>query len=69
MLLQLQMEPLSYKKIGFEEFCAAAISVYQLEPLEAWEDIARNAFEYFEQEGNRAISVQELALVRSLFGI
>ncbi|GFZ06357.1 calcium-dependent protein kinase (CDPK) family protein [Actinidia rufa] len=55
------MEPLSYKKMDFEEFCAAAISTYQLEGLEGWENIASTAFKYFEQEGNRAISVLELA--------
>ncbi|KAA8533552.1 hypothetical protein F0562_031014 [Nyssa sinensis] len=55
------MEPLSYKKMEFEEFCAAAISTYQLEALEGWENIASTAFEYFEQEGNRVISVEELA--------
>lgn len=59
------MEPLAYKKMSFEEFCAAAISVYQLEALEGWEQIASIAFEYFEQEGNRVISVEELALVRT----
>lgn len=57
------MEPLAYKKMNFEEFCAAAISVYQLEALEGWESIARTAFEYFEQEGNCVISLEELALV------
>ncbi|GFY84033.1 CDPK-related kinase 3 [Actinidia rufa] len=55
------MEPLSYRKMDFEEFCAAAISTYQLEALEGWENIASTAFKYFEQEGNRAISVEELA--------
>nr|QCF40563.1 CDPK-related kinase [Betula platyphylla] len=55
------MEPLSYKRMDFEEFCAAAISTYQLEALEGWENIASKAFEFFEQEGNRAISVMELA--------
>lgn len=57
------MEHLSYKKMSFEEFCAAAISPYQLEALEDWENIATAAFEFFEQEGNRVISVEELALV------
>ena len=57
------MEPLSYKKMEFEEFCAAAISPYQLEALEGWEKIANTAFTYFEKEGNRAISVEELAQV------
>ncbi|CAI9762514.1 unnamed protein product [Fraxinus pennsylvanica] len=55
------MEPLSYKKMDFEEFCAAAISIYQLEALENWEDIASAAFQNFEREGNRVTSVEELA--------
>lgn len=57
------MEPLSYKKMDFEEFCAAAISTYQLEALEKWEDIASIAFQNFEQEGNRVTSIEELAQV------
>ncbi|XP_062120002.1 CDPK-related kinase 4-like [Humulus lupulus] len=60
------MEPLSYKKMDFEEFCAAAISTYQLEALEGWEKIASTAFEFFENEGNRSISVEELAQEMSL---
>ncbi|KAL6503942.1 CDPK-related kinase 6 [Orobanche gracilis] len=55
------MEPLSYKKMDLEEFCAAAISTYQLEALEKWEDIASIAFQNFEQEGNRVTSIEELA--------
>ncbi|KAL9251951.1 CDPK-related kinase 3-like protein [Drosera capensis] len=55
------MTPLSHRKLDFEEFCAAAISTYQLEALQGWEQIATTAFQYFEQEGNRAISVEELA--------
>lgn len=58
------MDALSYKKMDFEEFCAAAISAYQLEALEGWEKIASTAFEHFEKEGNRVISVEELAQVR-----
>ncbi|KAE8675558.1 Detected protein of unknown function [Hibiscus syriacus] len=60
------MKPLYYKKMDFEEFCAATISVYQLEAFEELESIARKAFEYFEQEGNKAISVKELALELNL---
>lgn len=60
---EFKMEPLCYKRMDFEEFCAAAISTYQLEAHEGWENIASTAFEYFEQEGNRAISVMELAQV------
>lgn len=59
-----KLEPLSYKKMDFEEFCAAAISIYQLEALENWEHIASTAFEYFEQEGNRVTSVEEIAKVK-----
>ncbi|RDX97535.1 CDPK-related kinase 3, partial [Mucuna pruriens] len=55
------MEPLAYRKMDFEEFCAAAISTYQLEALDRWEDIASTAFEHFEREGNRLISVEEIA--------
>ncbi|PIN04008.1 Ca2+/calmodulin-dependent protein kinase, EF-Hand protein superfamily [Handroanthus impetiginosus] len=55
------MESLSYRKMDFEEFCAAAISTYQLEALEKWEEIASTAFQNFEQEGNRVTSVEELA--------
>ncbi|KAG4940110.1 hypothetical protein JHK87_043981 [Glycine soja] len=55
------MEPLAYRKMDFEEFCAATISTHQLEAHEWWEDIASTAFEHFEREGNRLISVEELA--------
>lgn len=58
------MEPLSYKGMYFEEFCAAAISSYQIEALEEWESIASTAFGYFEQEGNKATTVEELAQVQ-----
>lgn len=57
------MESLSRERMDFEEFCAAAISVYQLEAVSGWESIATRAFEYFEQEGNRVISVHELVQV------
>ncbi|KAG9452585.1 hypothetical protein H6P81_005489 [Aristolochia fimbriata] len=60
------MDQLSYRKMDFDEFCAAAMSTYQLEALEGWEQIASSAFEYFEQEGNRVISVEELAREMSL---
>lgn len=55
------LEPLSNRKMDFEEFCAAAISPYQVEALEGWEQMAVTAFEYFEREGNRVITVEELA--------
>ena len=62
-LMLFQLEPLCYRRMDFEEFCAAAISTHQLEALERWEQIASTAFEIFEQEGNRVISVEELARV------
>ncbi|KAK3153032.1 hypothetical protein QOZ80_2BG0166760 [Eleusine coracana subsp. coracana] len=55
------LEPLAYRRMDFEEFRAATISPYQLEALSRWEEIASTAFEYFEQEGNRAITIEELA--------
>ncbi|KMS96318.1 hypothetical protein BVRB_000320 [Beta vulgaris subsp. vulgaris] len=54
------MEPFYIKKMDFEEFCVAAISVYQVEALEDWDKIATTAFQYFDQEGNRRISVEDL---------
>ncbi|XP_019420104.1 PREDICTED: CDPK-related kinase 3-like [Lupinus angustifolius] len=60
------MEPLANRKMDFEEFCAAATSTYQLEALDKWEDIANNAFEHFEREGNRVISIEELAIELNL---
>ncbi|XP_076898595.1 CDPK-related kinase 3-like [Bidens hawaiensis] len=56
-----KMKPLSYTQMTFEEFSAAAISPHQLEALEGWENIANKAFQYFELEGNRVISVDALA--------
>ncbi|ERM97367.1 hypothetical protein AMTRI_Chr04g246910 [Amborella trichopoda] len=55
------MTALLYRKMDFEEFCAAAISVHQLEGLDRWEQHARSAFELFDKEGNRAIVIEELA--------
>lgn len=49
--------------MDFEEFCAAATSVYQLEALDRWEQHARCAYELFEKDGNRAIMIEELASV------
>ncbi|XP_042433736.1 CDPK-related kinase 3-like isoform X1 [Zingiber officinale] len=55
------LEPLAFTRMDFEEFCAAAISPYHLEALNGWEQIASTAFEFFELEGNRVISIKELA--------
>ncbi|XP_042404645.1 CDPK-related kinase 3-like [Zingiber officinale] len=55
------LEPLSYRKMDFEEFCAAAISPHHLEALDGWEQMTSMTFEHFEREGNRTITVKELA--------
>ncbi|KAL6005704.1 hypothetical protein ACLOJK_006275 [Asimina triloba] len=60
------MDQMSYRKMDFEEFCVATVSVYQLEALDSWEEVAGTAFEHFEQEGNRVISVEELAWVMNV---
>ncbi|CAO2830838.1 unnamed protein product [Amaranthus hypochondriacus] len=52
---------LQYRKMDFEEFCAAALSVYQLEALDRWDQHARCAYELFEKDGNRPIMIEELA--------
>lgn len=55
------MDALQFKKIDFQEFCAAAISVPQLEGLERWEQQARNAYQLFEKEGNQVVVIGDLA--------
>ncbi|XP_059068019.1 CDPK-related kinase 5-like [Cryptomeria japonica] len=55
------MSSLQSRKMDFEEFCSAAISVHQLEGLDRWEQHARCAYELFEQKGNRTIVIEELA--------
>uniref|UniRef100_A0A0D9X228 Protein kinase domain-containing protein n=1 Tax=Leersia perrieri TaxID=77586 RepID=A0A0D9X228_9ORYZ len=52
---------LQYRKLDFEEFAASAVSVYQMEALETWEQHARRAYELFDKEGNRPIVIEELA--------
>ncbi|KVI02668.1 EF-hand-like domain-containing protein [Cynara cardunculus var. scolymus] len=51
----------SYRRMEFDEFCAAAISVHQLEALDRWEQHARCAYELFDKDGNRPIMIEELA--------
>ncbi|KAJ8763352.1 hypothetical protein K2173_002235 [Erythroxylum novogranatense] len=55
------LTPLQYRRMDFEEFCAATLNVLQLEALEHWEQRARCAYELFEKDGNRAIVIDELA--------
>ncbi|MQM01695.1 hypothetical protein Taro_034453 [Colocasia esculenta] len=59
--LLVSLSALQYRKMDFDEFCAAALSVHQLEGLDRWEQHARCAYELFEKEGNRAIVIEELA--------
>ncbi|XVE49163.1 hypothetical protein DITRI_Ditri01bG0060200 [Diplodiscus trichospermus] len=55
------LNALQYRRMDFEEFCAAAMSVHQLEAVDSWEQHARCAYEIFEKDGNRAIVIEELA--------
>ncbi|KAH9695686.1 CDPK-related kinase 5 [Citrus sinensis] len=55
------LNALQYRAMDFEEFCAAALNVHQLEALDLWEQHARSAYELFEKDGNRAIVIDELA--------
>uniref|UniRef100_A0A0A9E1X0 Uncharacterized protein n=1 Tax=Arundo donax TaxID=35708 RepID=A0A0A9E1X0_ARUDO len=52
---------IQHRKFDFEEFSASAISIYQMEGLETWEQHAREAYELFDKEGNRPIVIEELA--------
>ncbi|XP_058766554.1 CDPK-related protein kinase-like [Vicia villosa] len=47
--------------MDFEELCAAALSVHQLEALDHWKQHASCAYELFQKDGNRAIVIEELA--------
>jgi len=58
-----KLNALQYRRMAFDEFCAAALSVHQLEALDRWEQHARCAYELFEKDGNRAIVIEELASV------
>ncbi|GAA0172924.1 non-receptor serine/threonine protein kinase [Lithospermum erythrorhizon] len=55
------LNALEYRRMDFEEFCAAALSVHQLEALDRWEQHARCAYDLFDKDGNRAIMIEELA--------
>ncbi|PQP98053.1 CDPK-related kinase 5-like [Prunus yedoensis var. nudiflora] len=55
------LNALQYRRMDFEEFCAAALSVHQLEALHLCEQHARCVYELFERDGNRAIVIEELA--------
>ncbi|XXG50644.1 hypothetical protein AAC387_Pa02g4612 [Persea americana] len=55
------VSPLQCRKLDFQEFSAAAISVHQLEGMDSWEQHAHRAYELFEKDGNRQILIEELA--------
>ncbi|KAJ7169394.1 hypothetical protein O6H91_Y544000 [Diphasiastrum complanatum] len=57
----MQMDALAFKKMDFQEFCAAAMNVHQLEGLDGWENQARVSYGIFDKESNRLIVVDELA--------
>ncbi|CAA6659467.1 unnamed protein product [Spirodela intermedia] len=59
--LLVSLSALQYRKMDFDEFCAATLSIHQLEGLDRWEQHARCAYELFEKDGNRAIVIEELA--------
>ncbi|KAK8708411.1 hypothetical protein V6N13_059453 [Hibiscus sabdariffa] len=52
---------IQYRKLDFEEFCASAISVHQLDGMQTWEQHARCAYDLFDKDGNRPIMIEELA--------
>ncbi|KAK1317220.1 CDPK-related kinase 1 [Acorus calamus] len=56
-----KVSSLQYRKLDFEEFAAAAISVHQMEMQDGWEQHARHAYELFEKNGIRPIVIEELA--------
>ena len=53
---------IQYRKLDIEEFCATSISVRHLEGMETWEQHARRAYDLFENDGNKPIMIEELAL-------
>lgn len=58
-----QMVPFSYRKMDFEEFCNQHVWIGG-----PWQ-IGAMTFEYFEQEGNKVISVEELARVHTFIAL
>lgn len=59
----LQLGKLKYRRMDFEEFCAAALRVHQLDGHDRWDEQTKTAYEIFEKDGNRSIVVEELASV------
>ncbi|KAL1809904.1 hypothetical protein ACET3Z_026894 [Daucus carota] len=59
--LLVEFNALQFRRMDYEEFCAAALSVHQLKALDQWEQQACCAYELFEKDGNRAIMIEEFA--------
>ncbi|MCO5555189.1 hypothetical protein L7F22_008732 [Adiantum nelumboides] len=55
------IDALQFKKMDFQEFCAAATSVPQLEGQKRWDQQAQSAYQVFEKEGNRVVLIEDLA--------
>ncbi|KAL1294071.1 hypothetical protein AAHE18_19G114900 [Arachis hypogaea] len=58
------LNALQYRRMDFDEFCAATLSVHQLEAVDQWERHARCAYEHFKKGRNDSIIIEELALIR-----
>jgi hypothetical protein len=56
-------------KMDFEEFCGAAISIPQFEGSERWESQVNEAYEIFENAGNRVVMIEDLAKVKEIRSI
>ncbi|KAH7437706.1 hypothetical protein KP509_05G084900 [Ceratopteris richardii] len=59
------IDSLQFRKMDFQEFCAAAISVPQFEGFERWEQQAHDSYQIFERDGNRVVMIEDLARVTS----
>ncbi|XLS84920.1 hypothetical protein HN51_035086 [Arachis hypogaea] len=57
------LNALQYRRMDFDEFRTATLSVHQLEALDRWEQHARFSYKHFEKDGNKSIIIEELALV------
>ncbi|XLR03117.1 hypothetical protein S83_069315, partial [Arachis hypogaea] len=56
------LNALQYRRMDFDEFRAATLSVHQLEALDRWEKHAQCSYKHFEKNGNNSIIIEELAL-------
>ncbi|QHN82932.1 CDPK-related protein kinase [Arachis hypogaea] len=56
------LNALQYRRMNFDELCAATLSVHQLEALDRLEQHARCSYEHFEKDENSSIIIEELVL-------